>query len=491
MPNKVRKVKPITQAGPVKSCRSTLFKVNKEKAKTGRNSQRLSPNTKEACADTVRKDADPVKSPAGSPSRSHSSPDAEEPCPNAASGNVEAPTPSAEKSCPETTSGDISTPKADGPLCSDAAHPPVATTEETTKTETFRGEKPLVLNKIKEVEYGKTGGEFVSLEEAQSEKGVRLALFGHVQTKDGGTPTTAIIGLERRGRHYIIAFTAPRGNGNPTTAHKYMDHYIRQEYSAIVELLIPLLGSVFEEADNKPVLEDNFEAFLDASETYLRLVPDTATGTLKPYPEFARSQGVNWDSVMQKASPTCPMWKLSDVKHFRPHSNTNMIYEVDLGDNNDFNCVIFKRVDDEGLLQQEYRTLLHCGRVGIRAPRVLGLLGVGTKWGGFVMIKISASFCLRDCHPESIKATSIQPALADRKRWFEQISDAIHTLHRDGYVWGDVKPANVLINQDGDACLIDFEGGWSPGWVDDELADSEEGDLQGLQRLRDFLKLDE
>jgi serine/threonine protein kinase len=104
------------------------------------------------------------------------------------------------------------------------------------------------------------------------------------------------------------------------------------------------------------------------------------------------------------------------------------------------------------------------------------------------MTKIDASFCL---YPEGIQSTSIQPTLADRKRWFEQISDAIHSLHRDGYVWGDVKAANVLIDKDGNACLIDFEGGSDPDWIDYDLSDTKEGDLQGLGRLRDFLELDE
>jgi tRNA A-37 threonylcarbamoyl transferase component Bud32 len=185
------------------------------------------------------------------------------------------------------------------------------------------------------------------------------------------------------------------------------------------------------------------------------------------------------------------MWKLSDVKRFRPHSHTSMIYEIDLRDENDFNPVVFKRMDNYRHLQWEYSSLDHCNKVGIRAPKILGLLGVGTHWGGCVMTKIDATFCLQDCHPESIKATSIQPALADRKRWFEQISDAIRTLHRDGYVWGDVKPANVLINKDGDACLIDFEGGSDQDWIDYELTDTAEGDLQGLDKLRDFLNLDE
>jgi hypothetical protein len=139
-----------------------------------------------------------------------------------------------------------------------------------------------------------------------------------------------------------------------------MDLYLHGEYGALGELLIPLLLPIYEEADNNPVSKDNFEAFLQASETYLRLVPGTETGMLEPYPEFAPSNRVDWDLFTRDNSPTCPMWKLSDVKCFRPHSHTSMIYEIDLGGDNNFNSVIFKRIDNYRSLLWEYSSLDHC-----------------------------------------------------------------------------------------------------------------------------------
>lgn len=35
--------------------------------------------------------------------------------------------------------------------------------------------------------------------------------------------------------------------------------------------------------------------------------------------------------------------------------------------------------------------------------------------------------------------------------------------------------------------LIDFRDSYTKGWVDKELANTVEGDLQGLQRLSEFL----
>ncbi|RMZ86625.1 hypothetical protein DV736_g6146, partial [Chaetothyriales sp. CBS 134916] len=74
-----------------------------------------------------------------------------------------------------------------------------------------------------------------------------------------------------------------------------------------------------------------------------------------------------------------------------------------------------------------------------------------------------------------------------RRIWKRQIEQAITWLHERGIVWGDVKPENVLIDKAADAWLVDFGGSSTDGWVDEELAETVEGDLQGLLRLKEFL----
>ncbi|KAJ5266499.1 hypothetical protein N7478_009307 [Penicillium angulare] len=73
------------------------------------------------------------------------------------------------------------------------------------------------------------------------------------------------------------------------------------------------------------------------------------------------------------------------------------------------------------------------------------------------------------------------------QKWLSQITQSIEGLHVCGAVWGDAKPDNVLIDTHFDAYLIDFGGGYTRGWVDKELANTAEGDLQGLQRITEFL----
>jgi hypothetical protein len=78
-----------------------------------------------------------------------------------------------------------------------------------------------------------------------------------------------------------------------------------------------------------------------------------------------------------------------------------------------------------------------------------------------------------------------------RKKWGEQIKEMVDVLHGIGVVWGDGKPANVLIHQTtDDAWLIDFGGSWTDGWVDRELRETGEGDEQAVGRILDFLQVD-
>lgn len=74
------------------------------------------------------------------------------------------------------------------------------------------------------------------------------------------------------------------------------------------------------------------------------------------------------------------------------------------------------------------------------------------------------------------------------KKWDEQIIDAIQHLHKNGKIWGDARPGNIIIDGNRNAILIDFNGGFFSGWVEQENAESVEGDLQGLGRIRDWLR---
>lgn len=80
-----------------------------------------------------------------------------------------------------------------------------------------------------------------------------------------------------------------------------------------------------------------------------------------------------------------------------------------------------------------------------------------------------------------------KPSRELRERWASQVSSTVEELHKAGAVWGDVKTENVLIDKEGNAWVIDFEGGYTEGWVDKDKAGTQEGDLQGLGKLVDAI----
>jgi len=56
-------------------------------------------------------------------------------------------------------------------------------------------------------------------------------------------------------------------------------------------------------------------------------------------------------------------------------------------------------------------------------------------------------------------------------------------LHNHGIVWGDVNYCNVVIDSEQDAWVIDFGGLNNTEFVNDDKAESVEGDWQSVGRL--------
>ncbi|KAF5656303.1 hypothetical protein FCIRC_13734 [Fusarium circinatum] len=74
-----------------------------------------------------------------------------------------------------------------------------------------------------------------------------------------------------------------------------------------------------------------------------------------------------------------------------------------------------------------------------------------------------------------------------RQKWACQIRQSIELLHQNGLVWGDGKASNIIIDDKDDAWLVDFGGGYTRGWVDEELAETQQGDEQALEKIIEFL----
>ncbi|KAI1749916.1 hypothetical protein F4782DRAFT_549342 [Xylaria castorea] len=84
---------------------------------------------------------------------------------------------------------------------------------------------------------------------------------------------------------------------------------------------------------------------------------------------------------------------------------------------------------------------------------------------------------------ESLLWRSTTEFTTTKAKWFSQVKMTVKQLHEAGLVWGDAKLDNVLVNEAGDAVVIDFGGGYTPEYIPRELQDTVEGDLMALKRI--------
>jgi tRNA A-37 threonylcarbamoyl transferase component Bud32 len=89
--------------------------------------------------------------------------------------------------------------------------------------------------------------------------------------------------------------------------------------------------------------------------------------------------------------------------------------------------------------------------------------------------------------PPSSGCHLLSPGFKDRvdlhQRWEQQVRKSVQLLHSHDLVWGDVNPCNVAIDEDFNAWIIDFGGMNNVEFVDDDKAETKEGDWQGVERL--------
>ncbi|KAF9767661.1 hypothetical protein IL306_015138 [Fusarium sp. DS 682] len=77
-----------------------------------------------------------------------------------------------------------------------------------------------------------------------------------------------------------------------------------------------------------------------------------------------------------------------------------------------------------------------------------------------------------------------------RKKWASQVKDTIRLLHQMDITWGDGKASNVLIHREtDDAWVIDFGGGWTEGWVDEDLSGTVAGDEIAVKKIFEYLQV--
>ncbi|KAI0839000.1 hypothetical protein F5Y06DRAFT_37233 [Hypoxylon sp. FL0890] len=90
---------------------------------------------------------------------------------------------------------------------------------------------------------------------------------------------------------------------------------------------------------------------------------------------------------------------------------------------------------------------------------------------------------------EEVEVEIIEASTERRKKWGSQVRETVDLLHEIGVIWGDGKPDNVLIHKKtDDAWVVDFGGGYTYDWVDEELMESRQGDEQAVGKILEFLE---
>lgn len=119
----------------------------------------------------------------------------------------------------------------------------------------------------------------------------------------------------------------------------------------------------------------------------------------------------------------------------------------------------------------------------VQVPRLIGV--VQDEQGSYII-----GFLLSwvDCSNRTLECSlGLETPSTLRRKWDMQVTTTLACLHQAHLIWGDVKAANILIDINEDAWIIDFGGGYTRGWVGKDKMETVEGDKEGLSKIKQFL----
>ncbi|PYI28857.1 hypothetical protein BP00DRAFT_480222 [Aspergillus indologenus CBS 114.80] len=249
----------------------------------------------------------------------------------------------------------------------------------------------------------------------------------------------------------------------------------KHRWEELVDTLMPFLQPIFKEHNPPRTLD--LGAHLRSSQVNLRL-------EIHDHPElFVGFLDVPPVPAVFKAMADVPRFALSQVESFRT-IQVNKVFEVRIQGK----AFLYKTTTvGTGILEAEALRLREIAAqcpAALRVPRLEGFLGLGSPFPGILLTFIPSTTL------GSMTDIETEVSLAERRKWSDQLHEAVYSLHLGGCIWGDVKPDNVLIDHNRDVWLVDFENGLTPGWVPLELVGTKAGDLEGLSNVgKKFLQL--
>ncbi|KAI2613570.1 uncharacterized protein GGS25DRAFT_467739 [Hypoxylon fragiforme] len=269
---------------------------------------------------------------------------------------------------------------------------------------------------------------------------------------------------------------------------EYSDEKVdRSFWNWIVEPFYPLLRNFPSPAPSKiPTLKDYVYA-----ETLTYMVGGTASGERVPYhtPQKQHTQHIKYD--VRLPDELCEPWPrfhpseikicannleaaLSSVPKKVQLVNGSEVFFLKLihYEYQDREFRNYKMIADAGLDREEDLRISHLeGFVQDERGVLLGLLFPYINGRNMTLMSATEPYASPDL----------------RRRWADQVTSTVKRLHAAGAVWGDARASNVLIDADYNAWVTGFDVYCTEGLVDDELAGTVEGDLQGLAKIMEHL----
>ena len=75
-----------------------------------------------------------------------------------------------------------------------------------------------------------------------------------------------------------------------------------------------------------------------------------------------------------------------------------------------------------------------------------------------------------------------------RKAWAKGVKQQINLLHQHGFLWGDAKADNFLVDRDDKLWIIDFGGSYTVGWLDQKRYETKKGEREVAELISKGVK---
>ncbi|KAL1862670.1 hypothetical protein Daus18300_008468 [Diaporthe australafricana] len=217
----------------------------------------------------------------------------------------------------------------------------------------------------------------------------------------------------------------------------------------------------------------------DLEERMTKLKPHLA-----PIPKYISDIDVPWyssaDLAVLECADTPDPYHPCLIKHRQ--SGEQMFFKA--VDNNDTQPTkreidILDKIDKKGL-----REMFLC-------PKLLGIVTCAT----FAEVEHNSRSSIMGFLQTAIDqptplTTKLDSAVPQDKRdaWARKADEAKKTLHENGIIWGDAKADNFIVDAEENLWIIDFGGSYTEGWVDPEIAETENGDNMGVDKIVNALR---